>query len=60
MAAVTIEIQHNSGTWRKHTSVANNQVHIKTALENAAKIAPAKKARAVDTKTGQLIDMAFG
>ena len=59
MAAVTIEIQYDSGTWRKHTSVANNQVHIKRALENAAKIAPAKKARALDSKTGQLIDMAF-
>lgn len=58
MAAVTIEIQYESGTWRKHTSVANNQVRIKQALENAAKIAPAKKARAVDSQTGQFIDMA--
>jgi len=59
MAAVTIEILYESGTWRKHTSVANNQHRIKSALENAVKIAPAKKARAVDSKTGQLIDMAF-
>lgn len=60
---VRIEIQDQFGRWLKYTSVANNPISIKNGLQDALKTqlaSKSKKARALEEKTGNLIDMAFG
>lgn len=59
---VRIEIQDQFGAWKFYTRVANNPASIKSGLKNGLKQQLAKKsgkARAVDDKTGALIDMQF-
>ena len=60
---VRIEVQDQFGKWHKHTTVPNNASSIKLGLQTALKTqlaSKSKKARAVDDKTGALIDMAHG
>jgi hypothetical protein len=60
---VRIEVQNQQGQWTRYTGVANTPSSIKSGLQSALKTAmgkKSKKARAVDEKTGQLIDMLFG
>ena len=60
---VRIEVQDQHGTWQRYSTVVNSGVNIKQALERALKTqlaSKSKKARAVDDKTGALIDMAHG
>jgi hypothetical protein len=60
---VRIEVQDQFGKWHKHTTVSNNPSSIKLGLQTALKTqlaSKSKKARAVDDKTGALIDMAHG
>ena len=56
----TIEIQNKNGVWFKvGTTSASNQLR-KVAMENALKNrADAVKVRLIDTKTKQLVDIAF-
>ena len=60
---VRIEVQDQFGKWNKFTTVTNNPTSIKQGLERGLKTqlaSKSKKARAVDDKTGALIDMAHG
>ena len=60
---VRIEIQDQFGQWHSCTRVSNNASSIQQALKTALKAQLAqksKKARAVDDKTGQLLDMLQG
>lgn len=60
---VRIEIQDQFGQWHSYTRVSNNASSIQQALKTALKAQLAqksKKARAVDDKTGQLLDMLQG
>ena len=60
---VRIEVQDQFGKWNKYTTVTNNPISIKQGLERGLKTqlaSKSKKARAVDDKTGALIDMAHG
>ena len=60
---VRIEVQDQFGKWHKFTSVSNNPSSIKQGLERGLKTqlaSKSKKARAVDDKTGAMIDMAHG
>jgi hypothetical protein len=60
---VKIEVQDQFGRWQHFTGVANNPSSIKLGLERALKTqlaSKSKKARAVDSDTGALIDMAMG
>jgi hypothetical protein len=60
---VRIEVQDQFGRWQKYTSVVNNPISIKQGLQAALKTqlaAKSKKARAIEEKTGSLIDMQFG
>jgi hypothetical protein len=60
---VRIEVQDQFGRWQKYTSVANTPSSIKLGLQTALKTqlaSKSKKARAVDEKTGNMIDMQFG
>lgn len=60
---VRIEVQDQFGRWQKYTTVVNSPTSIKLALQTALKTqlaAKSKKARAVEEKTGNLIDMQFG
>jgi hypothetical protein len=57
---VKIQALQNNGHWYQMAVVANNPSAIKRELERAANSAAAKntrKARAVDEKTGALIDV---
>lgn len=56
---ISIEIEDKSGKWHRYTIVSANARSIVNALKTAIKadIASAtKKARAVDLKTGEVID----
>lgn len=60
---VRIEIQDQFGKWHTYTRVTNSPTSIKQGLENGLKqqlAQKSKKARAVDDKTGQLLDMLQG
>jgi hypothetical protein len=60
---VRIEIQDQFGRWNRYTTVANSPSSIKVGLQSALKTqlaSKSKKVRAVDDKTGQLIDMLHG
>lgn len=60
---VRIEIQDQFGRWQKYTTVVNNPITIKGGLQAALKTqlaSKSKKVRAIEEKTGNLIDMAFG
>jgi hypothetical protein len=60
---VDIEVQDQFGRWVRHRQVHNNPSSIKLALQaalNTQLAAKSKKARAMDSRTGQMIDMAFG
>lgn len=60
---ILIEVQDQFGAWHKYSSVANNPSSIKLGLQTALKAQLAqksKKARAVDDKTGTVVDFAFG
>ena len=60
---VRIEIQDQFGAWHSYTRVSSNPSSIQQALKTALKAQLAqksKKARAVDDKTGQLLDMLQG
>jgi hypothetical protein len=63
MEMIRIEIQDQFGRWNRYTSVPNNPSSIKFGLQTALKTqlaSKSKKVRAVDNKTGQLIDMLHG
>tara|TARA_B100000925_G_C21988386_1_gene465611 strand:+ start:1405 stop:1599 length:195 start_codon:yes stop_codon:yes gene_type:complete len=58
-----IEVQDQFGNWKRVTKCVNTPTSIKHKLDWALKqqlASKSKKARAVDDKTGALIDMAFG
>ena len=60
---VRIEVQDQFGKWHRHKTVANNATSIKHGLEAGLKTqlaSKSKKARAVDDKTGSMIDMLMG
>ena len=60
---IRIEIQDQFGRWNRFTTVANNPSSIKSGLQAALKTqlaSKSQKVRAVDDKTGQLIDMLHG
>lgn len=60
---VRIEVQVQFGKWNKYTSVANTPTSIKQGLQSALKTqlaSKSKKARAVDNKTGALLDITQG
>jgi len=60
---VRIEIQNQHGEWKSFTKVANNPASIKLSLQRAVNTQMAqksKKARAVDDKTGALLDIHHG
>lgn len=60
---VRIEVQDQHGSWHTFTRVSNTPSSIKQGLANGLKTqlaSKSKKARAVDDKTGALIDMAHG
>ena len=59
----SIEVQDQFGHWKRVTKCVNTPTSIKHKLDWALKqqlASKSKKARAVDDKTGALIDMAFG
>jgi len=63
MANVKIEVQNSFGSWQYFTSTSSNPVSIKQALQSALKTQigqRSKKARAVDPKTGALLDLLQG
>ena len=60
---IRIEVQDQFGRWQKYTSVANSATSIKLGLQTALKTqlaSKSKKARAIDEKTGNIVDMQFG
>ena len=60
---IRIEIQDQFGAWHTYTTVSNFPTSIKQALQTALKSQLAqrsRKARAVDAKTGALIDLLQG
>ena len=60
---VRIEVQDQFGKWHTYTRVSNMPTSIKQGLEAGLRTQLAqksKKARAVDDKTGQLIDLLQG
>jgi hypothetical protein len=57
---VRIEVQDQFGAWHRYTAVSNNPSNIKQGLQTALRTqlaSKSKKVRAVDDKTGALIDM---
>jgi hypothetical protein len=58
-----IQVQDQFGAWQNFRTVSNSPASIKQALK-AALLSPigkhSKKARAIDKKTGALIDMEHG
>lgn len=60
---VRIEVQDQFGKWHTFKRVANNPTSIKHGLDAGLKTqlaSKSKKARAVDDKTGIMMDMAMG
>jgi hypothetical protein len=60
---VIIEIMDQHGKWHRYRSVSNNPMSIKSALETALKqqlASKSKKARAIDEKTKNVIDILQG
>lgn len=60
---IRIEVQDQFGRWNKLTTVADTASSIKLGLERALKTqlaAKSKKARAVDDKTGAMVDILSG
>jgi hypothetical protein len=60
---VRIEVQDQFGNWHTYTRVTNMPTSIKHGLEAGLRTQLAqksRKARAVDDKTGQVIDMLQG
>lgn len=60
---IKIEVQDQFGAWHYYTSVTNNPSSIKLALQNAIKTqlaSKSRKVRAIDGKTGALVDMLQG
>jgi hypothetical protein len=60
---IRIEIQDQFGRWQRYTRVVNNPTEIKLGLQRALKqqlAQKSRKVRAVDDKTGQLIDLLQG
>lgn len=60
---VRIEIQDQFGHWHTYTRVVNNPSSIQHGLQTALKqqlAQKSKKARAVDDKTGALLDLLQG
>jgi len=58
-----IEVQDQFGRWQRFQTVSATDTSIKLALQRALKTqlaAKSKKARAVDEKTGTLIDILQG
>jgi hypothetical protein len=58
-----IEIQDQFGRWQRFQTVSGADTSVKLALQRALKTqlaAKSRKARAVDEKTGVLIDMLQG
>lgn len=63
MGNVKIEVQDQFGAWRYYTHTSSNPPSIKQALQTALKTQMgqrSKKARAVDPKTGALLDLLQG
>ncbi len=57
---IRIEIQDQFGRWRIYTRVTNNPTNIKQGMETALRqqlAQKSRKARAVDDKTGALVDI---
>ena len=60
---IRIEVQDQFGAWKHFTTCSDAPSSIKSALSQGLKSQLAqksKKARAVDEKTGAIIDMAHG
>ena len=60
---IRIEVQDQFGQWHRYTKVANTPSSIKFGLQTALKAqlaSKSKKVRAVDDKTGALIDLLHG
>jgi hypothetical protein len=60
---ISIEVQDQFGKWHRYTTVSPNASSIANALKTALKTqlaSKSKKARAVDQKTGQVIDFLQG
>jgi hypothetical protein len=60
---IRIEVQDQFGQWHRYTKVANTPTSIKFGLQTALKTqlaSKSKKVRAVDDKTGGLVDMLQG
>jgi hypothetical protein len=60
---IRIEVQDQFGQWHRYTKVANTATSIKFGLQTALKTqlaSKSKKVRAVDDKTGALVDMLQG
>jgi len=60
---IRIEVQDQFGRWNRYTSVANTPTSIKQGLQAALKTqlaSKSRKARAVNEKTGDLVDIAHG
>lgn len=60
---IRIEVQDHFGAWKLYTTTSDNPSSIKLSLAQALKTQLAqksKKARAVDEKTGAMIDIAHG
>jgi hypothetical protein len=57
---IRIEIQDQFGRWHTYTRVTNNPTSIKQGMETALRqnlAQKSRKARAVDDKTGALVDI---
>lgn len=58
-----IEIQDQFGAWHRYATVNNSPISIKMALERALKTqlaSKSKKVRAIDDKSGALLDILTG
>jgi hypothetical protein len=60
---IRIEVQDQFGQWHRYTKVSNTPTSIKFGMQTALKTqlaSKSKKVRAVDDKTGALVDMLQG
>jgi hypothetical protein len=60
---IRMEVQDQFGHWRRYTKVANTPTSIKFGLQTALKTqlaSKSKKVRAIDDKTGALMDVLQG
>lgn len=56
--SVAIEFQDITGSWRRiQTNIPNNAQIIQVRMNETKRLYPKFKVRAVDEKTGQLIDL---